>query len=114
MLFLNKIKEFKLLGGYRIRLVFRDNFAGEIDLSPLFEKPRGPLDEPFSDPAFFQKVFLDHGALSWPNGYDICPDVLRFYCEIGRVCAQEELNATLKPEAKAAAAPMILNDKSNR
>src|SRR6266540_2707609 len=103
MRFLNKIKEFTLLGGYRIRLVFRDRFTGEVDLWPLFENPRGPLDEALRDPFFFQKVFLDHGALSWPNGYDICPDVLRFYCEIGRVCKQQQLNTALSRETKSAA-----------
>jgi hypothetical protein len=31
-----------------------------------------------------------HIEVPLPNGYDICPDVLRHYCEIGRVCSQVE------------------------
>ncbi len=26
---------------------------------------------PLKDPAFFSKVFIEYGSLSWPNGYDI-------------------------------------------
>src|SRR5206468_2496440 len=108
MRFLNKLKEFVLVGGYRIRVTFRDGFTREVDLWPLFEHPRGPLDEPLRDPAFFQRAFLEQGTLSWPNGYDICPDVLRFYCEIGRVCTQEELNAAFTADAQSAADSIIL------
>ena len=113
MRFLNQVKGFAVLDGYRVRVTFRDGFTGTVDLWPLFEKQRGPLDEDFRDPGFFQKAFLDGHTLSWPNSYDICPDVLRFYCEIGRVCSQEELNTAFAAEGTAATEPMILKDKSN-
>ncbi|MBI4663472.1 MAG: DUF2442 domain-containing protein [Verrucomicrobia bacterium] len=112
MRYLNKVKEFSLLGGYRIRVAFRDGYTGEVDLWALFEKPKGPLTEPFRDPSFFQKAFLDEGTLSWPNSYDICSDVLRYYCEIGRVCADHELNAALDPGTNApTSSALTLNDK---
>jgi hypothetical protein len=104
----NAIKGVRATGGYRLRVVFQDGYIGEVDLWPLFEKPRGPLTEAFRDPAFFAKAFVDLDAAAWPNGYDICPDVLRYYCELGRVCTREELAAALdQPELS----PMTLNDK---
>ena len=32
--------------------------------------------EPFRDPAYFDRVFLEFGALTWPNGYDWSPEAL--------------------------------------
>ena len=29
--------------------------------------------EPLRDPKFFSRVFLEFGAPTWPNGYDIAP-----------------------------------------
>jgi hypothetical protein len=104
---LNKVKSFDLRGGYRVRVTFADGFTGEVDLQPLWTPPRGPLAEPFRDPSFFQRAFLDHGTLSWPNSYDICSDVLRYYCELGRVTSREEMNAYFNPETS----PAVLHDK---
>src|SRR5437762_3042079 len=91
--YLNEIKSVRRLGGYRIRAVFVDGFIGELDLKPLVERSRGPSLEPLRDLEFFDKVLVDGGAAAWPNGYDICPDVLRYYCETGRVSSPEELAA---------------------
>ena len=70
------------------------------------------MTQPFQSEAFFQGLFLDHGTVTWPNGYDICSDVLRYYCEIGRVCSREELDAAFNPQLAPQPAPM-LNDKPN-
>jgi hypothetical protein len=104
----NAIKSVRATAGHRLRVVFHDGYIGEIDLWPLFENQRGPLTEAIRDPALFARVYVDHNALAWPNGYDIDPDVLRYYCEIGRVCSYEELAAAFEqPEHSQ----MILNDK---
>lgn len=104
----NGIKRVQATGGYRLRATFEDGFIGEIDLGPLFQKPSGPLTEAFQDPAFFAKVYVDFHAVAWPNGYDIDPDVLRYYCEMGRVCSRDEL-ATAFENAEVSQA--ILKDK---
>ena len=31
----------------------------------------GEMVEPLRDPAFFARVFLDVGILTWPNGFDL-------------------------------------------
>ncbi len=32
---------------------------------------------PLRDEAYFARVFLEFGALTWPNGFDIAPEWLR-------------------------------------
>ena len=110
---LNKVKTFSLLGGYRIRVTFRDGFTGKVDMWPAFEHPVGPMDEPFRDPEFFQQAFVDPEleVVTWPNGYDICSDLLRYYCELGRVCSDEEMNAHFCPQPETSA--LILHDQPN-
>ena len=105
----NAVKGARPVGDYRIRVVFRDGYIGEVDLWPIFEKPLGPMTEPFRDPEFFQRVAVDTemGVVTWPNGYDICSDVLRYYCELGRVATRLELDAYFDLETSLA----VLNDK---
>jgi len=107
--FLNEIRGVRPLGGYRLRAVFQDGYISEVDLLPLFANPIGPLTETFADPVFFQKVFVDPDShvAAWPNGYDICSDVLRYYCEQGRVTSREEMNAYFTEETPAP----VLHDK---
>ena len=37
----------------------------------------GPMIEPLRDAAYFSRVFLEFGAPTWPNGFDIAPEWLR-------------------------------------
>ena len=32
---------------------------------------------PLRDESYFARVFLEFGALTWPNGFDIAPEWLR-------------------------------------
>ena len=77
-------------GPTRVRLKFRDGWAGVLDIGPALH---GPIFGDLRQPARFREVAVQDGTLVWPNGADICPDVLRYWCEIGRVCSQEELDA---------------------
>ncbi len=72
---LARIRRFKRLGPYRLKLWFTDGQAGEWDFSEL-ARDHGPMVEPFKDPAYFDRAFLEFGALTWPNGFDWAPDAL--------------------------------------
>lgn len=63
------------LGDYRLRLWFTDGAEGEWDFSSL-ARESGPMVEPFKDPAYFDRVFVEFGALTWPNGFDWSPEAL--------------------------------------
>jgi len=109
MKFGNQVKAAQPVGGYRLRVVFSDGYLGEVDLWPLFAHPRGPMTEPFQDATFFRRVTVDPelGVVTWPNGYDICSDVLRYYCEQGRVTSDAERDAYFTEELEGA----FLHDK---
>jgi hypothetical protein len=70
-----KVKKIKPLGGNRLHATFSDGRAGEHDFSALVAAS-GPMGQPLRDPAYFARVFLDFGAPTWPNSFDMCPDWL--------------------------------------
>lgn len=71
-----KVAKIKAVGGYRIRATFSDGATGEYDFSDIVNRG-GPMVEPLRDPAYFARVFLEDGAPTWPNGYDVAPAWLR-------------------------------------
>jgi len=73
---LAKIARLDKLGGFRLRVRFTDGSEGMHDFSALVNEP-GPMLEPLRDEAYFARVFLEFGAPTWPNGFDIAPEWLR-------------------------------------
>ena len=62
------------LTGYIVRVTFTDGTSHDVDLAPYL---RGPIFEPIRrDAELFRAVGVEFGALTWPNGADIDPDVL--------------------------------------
>lgn len=70
-----KVIGLEKLGSYRLKLQFSDGRVGEWDFSDL-AREAGPMVEPFKDPAYFDRVFIEMGALTWPNGFDWSPEAL--------------------------------------
>jgi len=73
---LNKIAELSVETPYGLRVRFSDGASGLHDLAAVVAEP-GELVAPLRDPAYFARVFLEYGAPTWPNGFDLCPDWLR-------------------------------------
>jgi len=73
---LTKVTKLEKLGDFRLRIHFNDGSHGAHDFATLVSRP-GEMREPLRDPVYFQRVFLEFGALTWPNGYDIAPEWLR-------------------------------------
>jgi hypothetical protein len=71
-----KVTKIKRLGGHCLHATFSDGTAGEHDFSVLVAKA-GPMVEPLRDPAYFARVFLEDGAPTWPNSFDMDPEWLR-------------------------------------
>ncbi len=72
---LTKIVEIKRLGGFRLYVRFNDGSDGEHDFTDMIQEP-GVMLLPLRDEAYFVRVFLEFGALTWPNGFDIAPEWL--------------------------------------
>ncbi|MFN3231713.1 MAG: DUF2442 domain-containing protein [Alphaproteobacteria bacterium] len=67
-----KIVSAKAAGGTRVRVAFSDGSHGLYDLAHLIERD-GSMVKPLRDPAFFARVFVESGAICWPNGLDLSP-----------------------------------------
>ena len=63
------------LGGYKLEIEFSDGTIGVRDFSSICQKT-GSMAEPLKEPAYFVRVFIEDGALTWPNGYDWDPIAL--------------------------------------
>jgi len=81
------------VGGYRLSVGYSDGLSATLDFSEYLSHLSGPLVEKLRTVTYFANVGVDHGVLTWSNGYDICPDVLRFWCERGGVCSQAETDS---------------------
>lgn len=73
---LNKVLQVAVVGRFGLAVRFQDGASGVHDCSDLVRRD-GAVMIPLRDPSYFAEVRLEHGAPTWPNGYDMCPDWLR-------------------------------------
>ena len=69
-----RIAEVTPLPGNRLRLRLTDGETIERDAGPLLLGP--VFQEIRAKPEVFAQVRIDGGTVTWPNGADLCPDVL--------------------------------------
>ena len=88
---LTKVTRIERLGGFRLRVWFSDDSEGTHDFAAMVREP-GSAIEPLRDEAYFARVFLEFGAPTWPNGFDVAPEWLRREMdaagELARVAAE--------------------------
>ncbi|MBF8262384.1 MAG: hypothetical protein HW387_49 [Parachlamydiales bacterium] len=72
-----RITKVEYLCDYQLKLTFSNKEVRVVDLSEKVKHARGVF-LPLKDLEYFKKVDVDDCQLSicWPNGADICPDVL--------------------------------------
>lgn len=74
-----KLTTARYRGNFQVALGFSDGKEGIFDGRELLQRS-GPLLEPLRDEAFFARLFVDAGALCWPNGLELSPARLHEYC----------------------------------
>jgi hypothetical protein len=62
---------------YGLFVRFKDGLTGHVRLKR--EELTGALS-PLRDVEFFEKVFIDYGAVAWPGEIDLAPDAM--YAEV--------------------------------
>ena len=67
------VKTVQPLPQHRIRVELADGRCGTFDLSPYLD--HGVFRE-LRDPAYFARVQVMLGAVTWPHGQDIAPETL--------------------------------------
>ncbi len=93
----------KALPEFRLSVTFADGFTAQVNLKRHVLESDWPIVEPLKQPDYFRKVRVKNGSVAWPNGYDVCPEVLRFWCQGGHATTQAETDAHFKAEGKIAA-----------
>jgi hypothetical protein len=63
----------KPIESYCIHVCLRDGSAGVFDMKPYLANG---LFQELKDPAYFKRVGIQLGAVTWPNGQDISPETL--------------------------------------
>jgi len=74
-----KLIEAQYQGAFQVTLRFSDGKEGVFDGAVLLQRS-GPLLEPLRDEGYFKRVFIDAGALCWPNGLELSPARLHESC----------------------------------
>jgi hypothetical protein len=67
-----KVLDVRYLGDFQIALRFSDGKEGQFDGHALLRRA-GSLLEPLRQETYFKRMFLDAGALCWPNGLELSP-----------------------------------------
>ena len=98
-----RLKSIRYNGDFRFAFAYDDGLTAELEFSSYSNGRKGPMIEAMADETFFSQAFIDHGVLTWPNGYDVCPDVLRAWCEAGRILSRDETGALLAQGERAPA-----------
>lgn len=66
------------LHDYVLRLTYRDGFVDDYDFEPHL---KGRLSKQLRDLDIFKQFRIECGGVEWPNGFDICPDLMRYRLE---------------------------------
>jgi hypothetical protein len=72
---LARVNSVEPLEGYKLRVTFTDGVIRVVDFQ---NDLKGPIFEPLKDLTLFRQVKVEAGTLVWPNGADVCPDVLYY------------------------------------
>lgn len=54
---------------------FEDREKVVFDMTPILRE-KGIMITPLKKPVFFKKAFIESGSVIWPNGFDICPNLI--------------------------------------
>ena len=79
-MFMIDVVAVKPLEGHVLELSFEDGLTARVDMDRVIGRFDGVF-APLQDPTYFAQVRVEQelGTIVWPNGADICPDVLYSY-----------------------------------
>jgi hypothetical protein len=79
-MFMIDVVDVRPLDGHKLELTFQDGLSAVVDLDRVIGRFEGVF-APLKDPEYFRTVRVDPevGTIVWPNGADLCPDVLYSY-----------------------------------
>lgn len=72
---LHTVKKVEYFEDYKLKLTFDDKTVRLVDFEERLKDAKN-MFLPLKDVNYFKKVKTDGTTLVWPNGLDLCPDVL--------------------------------------
>ena len=69
------VKKVEYLEEYKLKLYFEDGSIRIVNLESMLKNAKN-LFVPLLEINYFKKVKCDGTTICWPNGVDLCPDVL--------------------------------------
>jgi len=71
-----RVCEVGALPQWRLAVRFNDGTRGTVDLAAIVTSADAGVFAALRDPQFFSRVYLEYGAVTWPNGADLAPDAM--------------------------------------
>jgi hypothetical protein len=71
-----KILNAQTIAPFQIKLQFNDGTEEMFNASDYLVQHNGPLLDALRDSDYFNRFFIDAGALCWPNGLELSPQRL--------------------------------------
>jgi len=72
---LHTVKDVEYLEEYKLKLMFNNGKIKIVDFKDRLKEAKN-MFLPLKDINYFKSVKADGTTLVWPNGLDLCPDVL--------------------------------------
>lgn len=70
------VVEVEAFPDFRLRVRFVDGLQGMVDMSARVHAKDAGVFAALADPALFEKVYVEHGAVTWPGDLDLAPDAM--------------------------------------
>jgi hypothetical protein len=64
------------LPGFQLHVRFVDGLQGTVDMNRLVHSAKAGVFAELADPERFARVFVEHGAVTWPGEIDLAPDAM--------------------------------------
>jgi len=75
-----KVLNARLTAPFMLEIGFSDHTQGVFDAGAYLSARSGPLLDALREAGYFERFFIDAGALCWPNGLEISPTRLHEFC----------------------------------
>lgn len=69
-----RVRAVNVQSGYRLSITCNDGTCGIVDMSRLVASEKAGVYAVLKDEAVFNKVSIELGVLTWPNGADLDPE----------------------------------------
>jgi hypothetical protein len=71
-----RVVSVRVCAPYRLEVEFADRTRGEVDMARFLSAAEAGVFAKLRDATEFARVYVDHGAVTWPGELDLAPDAM--------------------------------------